>query len=430
MSKGDNTQFERDSQTPPIDKTALLHKLNIDQATREQTRKMPLVLLSLLVLVAVAGGGWAWYGGAAQPLALDTYTVSAASAGVPANTVLNASGYVTARLQATVSSKVTGKVVEVYIEEGDFVAEGQILARLDSGLLNAQLRLGEAQLAAAESVILELDVRLREAQLNLNRTARLTEKSLASKAELDAATLAVEAYQARIARSQREVEVSARRLEVQKQQLTDTEIRAPFAGIVINKSAQPGEMISPISGGGGFTRTGIGTLVDMKSLEIEVDVNESNINRVTPGQSVTAVLNSYQDWEIPAEVITIIPTADRNKATVRVRIKFLETDDRILPDMGVKVSFLEELEAPASGDAQVAGVLVPQAAIYASGNRNFVLTVHGTELEQRQVTLGSTRGTNRLVVGGLVSGEIVIARVTSETAQEYLSAGPEIVINN
>lgn len=268
----------------------------------------------------------------ATPLAIES----------DAEKVLDASGYVTARRQATVSSKITGKVMDVLIEEGDVVTQGQLLARLDDQLLAAQYRLSQSRLIAAKSGLLELDVQLKDANLNLARAKALFQKALTSRHELDNAELAVASILARINLVEKNIAVAQRELELQSQQLSDTEIRAPFPGVVINKAAQPGEMISPVSAGGGFTRTGICSLVDMDSLEIEVDVNESNINRVFPGQSVTATLNSYRDWVIPAEVITIIPTADRSKATVRVRIRFLENDQRILPDMGVKVAFFNK----------------------------------------------------------------------------------------
>lgn len=258
------------------------------------------------------------------------------------HSILDATGYVSARRQTTVSSQITGKVIEVLIEEGDEVVQGQLLARLDNSVLTAQYNLTKSQLAAAKAELLELEVQESEAQLDLNRIQQLTERSLESQANLDRASLTLEGVKARKIKAIRHIEVAKTRVQLQSQQLAETEIRAPFAGIVINKAAQPGEIISPMSAGGSFTRTGICSIVDMNSLEIEVDVSESNINRIFSGQRVIAKLNSYPSWDIPAEVITIIPAADRSKATVRVRIGFLKKDPRILPDMGVRVSFLED----------------------------------------------------------------------------------------
>ncbi|MEX0739531.1 MAG: efflux RND transporter periplasmic adaptor subunit [Pseudohongiella sp.] len=257
------------------------------------------------------------------------------------SSVLDATGYVTARRQATVSSQITGRVLEVFIEEGDEVVEGQLLALLDDSLLLAQYRLAESQLSASRAALLDLHVQQKEAQLGLQRLQALADRSLISQAELDEALLKLESVEARTTVVTRQIAVAQSSVHLQSQQLAQTEIRAPFAGVVISKAAQPGEIISPVSAGGS-TRTGISAIVDMTSLEIEVDVNESNINRVSSGQRVMARLNSYPDWEIPAEVITVIPAADRSRATVRVRIRFLEKDARVLPDMGVRVSFLED----------------------------------------------------------------------------------------
>jgi HlyD family secretion protein len=260
---------------------------------------------------------------------------------VPAASVLDATGYVVARRQATVSAKVTGKVVEVFVEEGMHVTEGQLLARLDASVPLAELELAQARLALAQAASTELAVNRKQARLDLGRTTELASRQLASQADLDRDRLQVDSIEVRQVRARLEVEVARRGLEVQRRLLADMEIRAPFTGVVVAKAAQPGEMVSPISAGGGFTRTGICSIVDMDSLEVEVEVNEAYINRVRPAQPVTVRLNAYPDYLMPAEVIAIIPTADRNRATVRVRISLLEPDSRVLPDMGVRVAFLE-----------------------------------------------------------------------------------------
>jgi RND family efflux transporter MFP subunit len=262
--------------------------------------------------------------------------------------VLDATGYVVARRQATVSSEVTGQVVDVYIEEGQRVAANELLARLDDSIPRAQLELVESQLAAARASLTEIEVQLRQAELDLERTTGLASRQLASQADLDRDSLAVDGLRARLERARRDVVVAERTVTLQRRALDDMEVRAPFDGVVVAKAAQPGEIVSPMSAGGGFTRTGICTIVDMESLEVEVDVNEAYINRVTPGQPARITLNAYPETPFRAEVIAIIPTADRNKATVRVRIAFLERDDRVLPDMGVKVAFLEAPEEAAT----------------------------------------------------------------------------------
>ena len=333
-----------------------LDALRIDraEAASERPRRWPWLAVAVLVLLALAGGGW-WL------LAREAEPAAAAAPPAPAvqprhsgsGAVLDASGYVTARRRATVSSKVTGKIVEVMVEEGMEVEEGQVLARLDASTQQAVLRLTEANLEAARRAVAEIEARLDQARLDLDRAARLVSSEVAPQADLDVARTEVAALVARLALERERVEVAQRELALQRVSLDDTVIRAPFAGVAISKDAQPGEMISPVSAGGGFTRTGICTLVDMSSLEIEVDVGESYIQRVHAGQRVEATLDAYPDWKIPARVITTIPAADREKATVKVRIAFDRLDPRILPDMGVKVSFLEPegLEQTAGGDS-------------------------------------------------------------------------------
>jgi HlyD family secretion protein len=266
-----------------------LDGLRID---RSQERD-PSLVRWLFLVVAAAGvillAAWWWLGGSQQP-AVRTATVR--ETGAAQSTVLDASGYVTARRQATVSSKVTGKVMEVFIEEGMQVEQGQVLARLDDSNVRVNLRLAEAQLEAASSALRETQALLTEAAQKLDRTLRLVKKRVASEADLDAAEAGKDSLAARLESQRADVIVAQRQVEVWQQQIDDTIIRAPFAGIIVAKNAQPGEMISPLSAGGGFPRTGIGALVDISSLEIEVDVNEAYINRVSAGQAVTAVLDA------------------------------------------------------------------------------------------------------------------------------------------
>ena len=328
-------------------------------------------------------------------------------------TVLNASGYVTARRQATVSSKVTAKVLEVLIEEGMEVKEGQILARLDASNTDASLRLAEAEVRAATTVLEETKVQLAESKLRLDRTRALVKDSVVSQAELDRVQAESDSLEARLGRQGEEELVAERRLAVWTQQLEDTIIRAPFDGIVTTKDAQPGEMISPVTAGGGFTRTGIGTVVDMSSLEIEVDVNESYINRVRAGQAVEAVLDAYPEWTIPARVIAIVPTADRDRATVRVRIGFESLDPKILPDMGVKVAFREEAQEQASRRA----VFIPRAALRKDEGRDVVFVVSGERVERRAVTVGvDAGGEEALVLAGVAAGERVVVEAPADLA--------------
>jgi RND family efflux transporter MFP subunit len=361
----------------------------------------------LLALLAVAGFVALRYVNRTQPVQVETAAVTQRAAGAQA-VVLNASGYVTARRRATVSSKITGKLVEVNVEEGMAVREGAVLARLDDSQFRASLALAEAQADAARRNVRESEVRVAEARLALDRAQKLAADRLNTAADLDAARAEVDSLVARIDAAREQVRVAERQIDVERTNLDNTVIRAPFAGIAVSKDAQPGEMVSPNSAGGGFTRTGICTLVDMRSLEIEVDVNENYINRVEDGQPVTAVLNAYPDWPIPAHVITTVPKADRQKATVLVRIGFEQLDPRILPDMGVKVTFMKESQAGEGDAAARPVILVPKAAIRTENDQAYTYVVVNGVVDRRAVRTAGTDADRIEVVAGLSSGERVI----------------------
>ena len=361
--------------------------------------------VALVCLAATAAAVW-WWLQRERPIEVQVAQVTARAAGTQA-AVLNASGYVTARRRATVSSKITGKVVEVNVEEGMAVREGQVLARLDDSTYRAAMGLAEAQVEAARRAVRENEVRLAEAQLTLKRLSDLLEDGIVTQADVDGARANVDSIQARIVLVNQQVAVAEQQVKLQQTDLDNTIIRAPFSGIAISKDAQPGEMVSPVSAGGGFTRTGICTIVDMRSLEIEVDVNESYINRVQPDQNVTAVLDAYPDWQIPARVITTIPAADRQKATVLVRIGFRSLDPRMLPDMGVKVTFLRAADGGAAVAAQPVA-LVPRAAVRTTGETTHVFVVHGETVERRAIQVGGADGDRLEVRAGLQDGDRVV----------------------
>jgi RND family efflux transporter MFP subunit len=378
-------------------------------AASARSRGWLAAVVGVLAVTGAAFALWFWFT-RERPVEVQVATVVERATGAQA-AVLNASGYVTARRRATVSSKITGRVIEVNVEEGMAVKEGQVLARLDDANARAALRLAEAQAEAARRAVAESEVRLDEARLTLRRRLQLVKDGLATQAEVDQAQAEVDSIEARIAALRQQVRVAESQIAVQQTDLDNTVIRAPFGGVAISKDAQPGEMVSPVSAGGGFTRTGICTIVDMRSLEIEVDVNEAYINRVTPGQDVSAVLDAYPDWRIPTRVITTVPTADRQKATVLVRIGFNELDPRILPDMGVKVTFLREEEDTTSQDAAVRTrtVVVPKAAVRNENAQSVVFVVRGNIAERRAIKLGGADGDRLEVVAGLQSGEQVVS---------------------
>ncbi len=366
------------------------------------------------VLVVVVAATAAWWVLRSKAVLVRTTTVEAsAGASGGASSVLNASGYVTARRQATVSSRVTGKVVEVLVEEGMKVEKDQILARLDATQARQALALSEAQLEASRRSIDESNARLDGATIRMNRLRELVADGVSSKADWTAIDAEFNVLQAQLATQRQRVVASEREVDIQRQFVEDTIIRAPFAGVAISKNAQPGEIISPMSAGGGFTRTGICTVVDMSSLEIEVDVNEAYIQRVVPGQKVQATLDAYRDWAIPATVITTIPAADRQKATVTVRIAFDQLDPRILPDMGIKVAFLAAAAPTEAKSVRV--VRLGRAAVRGLQGDEFVLVVGPTNtLERRAVTVGAGTGDPVEVVAGLNAGERVVLEGPAE----------------
>mgnify|MGYP003809051719 CR=1 FL=1 len=393
-----------------------LSDLRIEDHAREGGQYRAGARIFAFVLLAACGAA-AWYGlRAPRPAAVRVAVVTEAAGGGAggAPPVLNASGYVTARRRATVSSKMTGKVTGVYVEEGMAVKAGQVLARLDDSIPRRYLELAEAELAATRRQEAEVAVRLKEARQNLDRARALVADGIAGQAELDKAEAEADAYQARLALIREQVTVQERQVGVRRTELDDAVIRAPFSGIAISKDAQPGEMVSPVSAGGGFTRTGISTIVDMSSLEIEVDVNESYINRVAPGQAVEAVLDAYPDWRIPSHVIAIVPTADRQKATVLVRIGFERLDARILPDMGVKVAFLGAAGAGAANPAP--RIQMPRSAVRTDHGQSVTFVVAGDRVERRAVRIGEARGDLIGVVSGLAAGEQVVVEGPADLA--------------
>ncbi len=328
-----------------------------------------------------------------------------------APTVLNASGYVVARRASTVSAKVTGKVVEVLVEEGKEVGSGDVLARLDDTNARAALRVAEAELGAARATVGETEARLEEAERQWRRVTELARNEVVSPADIDKAEADVKSLRARLELQRAQMQVAAQQVALRQQDVEDMVIRAPFAGIVVSKDAQPGEMISPISAGGGFTRTGIATVVDTGSLEIKVDVNESFIHLVRPGQAVEAALDAYPDWTIPCRVLAVIPTADRQKATVKVRVAFDRLDPRILPQMAVRVAFKGERGAGGGG------VVVPPAALRKGPSGTAVWVVRDGRLHRREAEVGAITDEGATLTSGVADGEAVVIEGPEELVE-------------
>jgi len=376
------------------------------------------------VLLLVAGGVFAL-----KNRAPVIEVAVAKPAGDPGQqTLLNASGYVTPRRRATVASKITGRVTGVFFDEGNHVKEGQLLASLDNSDVKRALDTSIADRDSAKAAIQDFEVQLRYSEIQLHRAEELKAANVQSQDQLDNARTAADSLRAKIALSKQQVVGSETRIREAQQAVDNCIIRAPFAGIIVSKDAQVGEMVSPNSAGGGFTRTGIATIVDMNSNEVEVDVNEAYIARVESGQRVTSTLDAYPDWGIPSHVRTVIPTADRQKATVKVRISFDKLDPRILPDMGVKVAFLGEDETKKKGAEKVQGpkptAIVPKSAVRTDSGKSYVFLVRDTKIERRGVTLGNERGSDVEIMAGVNSGDSLVAR-----GPENLQDGETVRIN-
>jgi len=392
-----------------VDKSELLKELRIDRdAPADGSTSRLRLWLAIGAVIVMAGLLAAWYFSREKPIEVKVATARPMPATSTGTSVLDATGYVTARRQATVSAKITGKVRDVRIEEGQHVAAGEILATLDDSEARVEVDLRRAQVAAAHAQQAQADAESANAHREFVRAQELADKKLISVAALDTARSQNEALQAWASSQKSAVRVADESLKAAQVQLDNTIVRAPFTGVVTVKAAQPGEMISPISAGGGSIRTGIGTIVDMDSLEIQVDVSEAYINRVQPGQKVEAVLNAYPDWRIPANVIAIVPTADRSKATVKVRIALGTKDPRIVPEMGVRVAFLESRPASGAAPALPRGVLVPSASIRQDDGKDVVFLLREGHVERRAVSLGGTLGDSREVQAGVSAADVVI----------------------
>jgi len=394
------------------DKKALLGQLRIDRGSEPvgpAPARRTWIIGGVVALIVLLGAG-AWLALSARG-ALPVHTVAAQSlgGGGAGASVLDATGYVTARREATVSAQITGKVTAVLFDEGDHVSAGQVIARLDDTAQKASLAQAQAGLQSARALLDQDKAQLAQNVRDRARNEDLVKRNLVSQQALEQARTQVDTQTALVESQREQIDLAEANVRAAQVQLDYCTVHAPFTGVVIAKAAQVGEMVSPLSAGGGFTRTGIGTLVDMDSLEIEVDVNEAYINRVEPGQPVESVLNAYPDWRIPSHVIAIIPTADRSKATVKVRIGFDVKDARIVPDMGVRVSFEEKAAAGAAAAQQrPRGVLVPGAALHKDGNEDVVYVLKDGRAQRRAVTLGMTSGDSRQLLAGVSAGESVI----------------------
>ncbi len=392
-----------------------LGSLRIGEGQRKGSgmgKRVVYAAIPVLIFAGIVAGAYALR---SQKPVVEVATAAKPEAG-GRQTALNASGYITPRRRATIAAKITGRVTGVFFDEGTRVAAGQLLSTLDDSDVRRSLDSAKADRDASQAAIADYEVQLKNAQILLHRAEQLQKAGVQTQEALDNASTAADSLKAKIELARQQVAASEARIGVAQQAVDNCTIRAPFAGIVVSKDAQVGEMVSPNSAGGGFTRTGIATIVDMKSNEIEVDVNESFIARVENGQQVTATLDAYPDKPIPSKVRTVIPTADRQKATVKVRITILNLEkyDFILPDMGVKVAFLEN-EQPAAKDKSKdkgpqAVAFIPKGAVRSDANASFVFLVRDGRVERRAVSLGMDRGMDVAILAGVTPGDSLVVK--------------------
>jgi len=384
-----------------------LGSLRIHEGQRKGGRVGKGLAIFFGLLIILAGAGTGIYALLNSKPVVEVAVARRAEGPASREALLNATGYVTPRRRATIAAKITGRVTGVFFDEGTHVHSGQLLATLDDADAGRALETARSDSTSAQAAITDYEVQLKNAQILLHRTEELQKAGVQPQEQLDNARTAAESLQAKIDLAKAQANAAEARIREAQQAVDNCTIRAPFDGIVVSKDAQVGEMVSPISAGGGFTRTGIATIVDMNSNEIEVDVNEAYITRVKPGQQVTAILDAYPDWEIPSRVRTIIPSADRQKATVKVRISFIQLDPRILPDMGIKVTFLGD--APSTKDATPApAILIPQGAVREDNGKKVVYLLKSDKTERRAVTLGGNRGNDTEVMAGVAVGDTVV----------------------
>ena len=399
--------------------TGLLKELRIDGAQREDhaggTPKWVWGLAAGLVVVVLAGGAAWWFVAGNKPVAVQTATARANGQGARSDAVLQATGYVTARRMATVSAQMTGTLTEVLIDEGFKVKKGQVLARLDDTGLKAGMAAAQAQVRTAEANLGQLQAQLEQAQANERRQIELAASGMTTHQSREQAATSVKSFAAQLEAARRQIEAAQAQLRQTQVNFDYATVRAPFDGVVTARAAQVGEIISPLSAGGGFTRTGVGTIVDMDSLEVSVDVNEAYIAQVKADMPCEAVLDAYPDWKIPAHVVAVIPSADRGKATVKVRVALEQKDERVVPDMGVRVSFLAA--KPKVEAKPVPGVLLPPDAVVERDGAQVVFVVQENRVEQRAVKLGSDVGKFRLATEGVKAGETVVVSPPAELKQ-------------
>lgn len=370
-----------------------LSSLRIDRSPPPARSGPPMRLIagvSIAVLAVVVLSVMRLVGGS-RAIAVTLATAEATGGGTASGAGISANGYVVARTKASVSSKILGRLAWVGITEGSLVRSGQVIARLEASDYRAGLLAARANIAQGEAQVVQ-------AQRDLKRAQALRSQGLLPESEL-------ENVQTRLQVASAQLNAARAQAGVAEANLENTNVRAPFTGTVLRKDAEVGEIVAPSSAGGGLTRTAIVTMADLTTLEVEVDVNEAYIAQVTNGQPARITLDAYPDTSFSGRVRQVVPTADRQKATVLVKVSILDRDPRILPEMGAKVVF----EAGASAmRAAPRRVFVPQAAIAQVEGRSAVWVVEDGAVRLQGVEVGPTRGDRVEVRQGLQGGESLV----------------------
>jgi len=387
-----------------------LSKLRIDRSRDDESNGSSSSRKYLLIFGGIAVAAAAIFflffrGSLASSVEVQTFTVTAISP-AQADAVLTASGYVVAQRQAAVASKGTGRLEFLGVEEGDQVKAGQIIARLEHSDMSAALAQTQADLAAAKARLPQSHADLQEATIQFDRYKKLVAEQLVPRADYDAADARYKRAAAAVIADSAAIRSFAAAVRAAEVALEYTNIRAPFDGTVLTKNADVGEIVAPF-GSASTARAAVVSIADMSSLEVEADVSESNIQRIKSGQPCEIVLDAYQETRYPGVVGKIVPTADRAKATVMTKIKFVQIDERVLPEMSAKVTFLSK----AASNTMTSGakkIVVSPAAIVTRGAQKVAFVIRDGSVTETPVEIAGTLGSMLEVRTGLNEGNQVV----------------------
>jgi RND family efflux transporter MFP subunit len=428
-------QMEQSGKVKPDLSALRIHRDDDDEGSGTRRGLRVVLLGTVLILIAAAMlVGYRMWGTATMPeVEVARATIESGNAGLA---ILTATGYVVADRRAAVSPKIPGRLEYLGVDTGARVKPGQIIARLEHHDLDAQLSDVRSNLANYQAARVQAEAELEQARANLAqaqankqksgfdlvRHTKLLENGVTAKSDFDTATAQaqvdegqvraaeaqIRAIQAKISSASSQVRSGEARVRLTEAQIEYTNIRSPFEGLVISKDAEVGETVAPATFGGTNTRGSVFTIVDPNTLEVEADVNESYIGKITPGLQAEVTLDALPNEKLTGEVRKIVPTSDRQKSTVKVKVRFKEIDPRILPDMNAKVTFIQSPDSRAK--TETARVTVPKASVQQREGKSIVLVVNNGVVVAQPVTTGDEFGDRLEIKQGLAGGETVILR--------------------